>query len=158
MGRVCFGTGRDQLGRGGPRRVGGEGGSARCVVARMPAPAPRKRLSTPGRVAVAHLLAEDLAAGRTMSMTIFRDEYCAPAKHAENWAHTLRKKYGTLTDIAAYTRVLHYLRSGGGRLAILACMREKIKLAPTIEQCRFLVEQLEKAQASSVGPSGIRPW
>jgi hypothetical protein len=162
VGRVCFGTGRDRIGRSGPRRVGGEGGSARCVVARMPAPAPRKRLSDDGRKAVLRLLAEDLAAGRVMSAKIFTSEYCVPAKHAENWAQTLRGKFGKLGELPACERVLKYLRSASARLEILACMRANAKLdgaaQPSIEQCRALVAELQHLQDSSTGPSGIRPW
>lgn len=140
------------------------GGSARRVVARMPAPAPRKRLSEAGRLHVLRLLADDLASGKGMSVNVFKNEYCAVAKHAEHWAATVRTKYGKLTELPAYARVLQYLRSGGARLQILACMRSKAKLdgtsevQPGIEQCRALVAELELLQATSAGPSGIRPW
>ena len=158
-----FGDGLGPHGTRRPARGGGEGGSARCVVARMPAPAPRKRLSTAGRLAVLRLLVDDLEAGRGMSANIFRTEYCAVAKHAENWAQTIRTKYGKLAELPAHARVLQYLRSGGARLEILACMRANAKLdgasaaQPGIEQCRALVAELELLQATSAGPSGIRP-
>ena len=150
-----FGDGPGAHGTRRPAR--GEGGSARCVVARMPAPAPRKRLSDTGRMHVLGLLADALETGQGMSVQVFVKEYCAVAKHAENWATNLRLKYGKLAELPAYARVLQYLRSGGARLEILACMRSGTTLHPGIEQCRALVAELEHLQAASAGPSGIRP-
>ena len=109
------------------------------------------------------LLADALETGQGMSVQVFVKEYCAVAKHAENWATNLRLKYGKLAELPAYARVLQYLRSGGARLEILACMRSNAKLdntsavQPGIEQCRALVAELEQLQATSAGPSGIRP-
>jgi hypothetical protein len=121
-------------------------------------------LSDDGRVHVLRLLADDLASGKGMSAAVFRNEYCSVAKHAENWAATVRTKYGKLAELPAYARVVKYLRSGDARMQILARMRSKVKLdstsevQPGIEQCRALVAELELLQATSAGPSGIRPW
>ena len=112
---------------------------------------------------VLRLLADDLESGKGMSLSVFKTEYCAVAKFAEQWVQNLRRKYGKLADLPACARVLQYLRTGSARLAILACMRSGGKLDstttahPGIEQCRALVAELEQLQATSAGPSGIRP-
>jgi hypothetical protein len=142
-----------------PARGRGEGGSAQCVVARMPAPAPRKRLSDQGRLHVLQLLADDLESGRGMSVRIFQAEYCAVARHAEIWAKNMRREYGKLAERPAFSRVEQYLRSGCARIDILRCMKSgtplegKSKEQPGIEQCRALVAELEHLRKTSTRPS-----
>ena len=88
-----------------------------------------KRLSSLTRVTTLQQLDDILQThgSRAMSSSTFQEEYCAPAKQAENWIASVKKTYGKHADTPAADRVFSWLVSGKARTAILSCMRDHIR-------------------------------
>lgn len=107
------------------------------------------------------MLADELASGAGMSVSIFVNDYCAALKHAEVWVANKRRHYGQLAEMPAFARVEQWLRSSSARIEILRCMRTGSRLEATpehqgIEQCHALVAELDNLRRASAGPSEFR--
>ena len=104
------------------------------------------------------MLADELASGAGMSVSIFVNDYCAALKHAEVWVANKRRHYGHLAEMPAFARVEQWLRSSSARIEILRCMRTGSRLEEHqgIEQCHALVAELDNLRRASAGPSEFR--
>ena len=94
-----------------------------------------------------------MALSRAVNKGVFEKDFCAAFKRAEAFFSKTRKTYPSHSDSTIVMRCENFLRSTKGRLAILS-VPPGIRLdgvstdQPGIEQCRNLVEQLDKLTGS----------
>jgi hypothetical protein len=107
-----------------------------------------KRMTEAGQLSVIEIASTDMSDGKPMSGQHFIAAYCAPMKHVESWLAAKRKEFGKCADLPAFGRVESFLRSARGRLLVLQCMTNSIRLEgtsneqPGIEHCRALVTEM----------------
>lgn len=107
-----------------------------------------RRMSEPWQSAAITLASADIQDGRPMSTSSFLNDYCSPLKHAESWTLSKRREFGKFAEIASFSRVESFLRSPRGRLGVLRCMKDNMRLEgvsdeqPGIENCRAVVAEM----------------
>ena len=119
-----------------------------------------KRMSEAGQLTVIEIATTDILDGKPMSAVHFVSAYCAPMKHVESWLAAKKKEFGRCADLPAFGRVESFLRSGRGRLLVLQCMTNSIRLEgtsneqPGIEHCRALVTEMTALKSRPNPQSG----
>ncbi len=105
---------------------------------------------------------KDKQVNKGLSMTVFRDEYCAPVRHAEQWIASKKKEFGKLAELPAFARVREFLYSKRARPLILGCIRAGLRLEGVgpgtgIEQCSLLMKELLAAKHGQSPTNGHDP-
>ena len=114
-----------------------------------------KRMGDQCRERVLDIVAGELAAGAPMNAKAFREDYCAPMRHAELWVRDRKQEFGALAALPAFARVTNWLYSSRARAQIMGAMRTGIPLhgtseeQPGVEQCRLICEELRKLKNSA---------